>query len=63
MVDYSTWVEAVHEAYKAEGGTYTEGTAADLVQLAAEFWNRNKEELKAIGKREAVRIAREALDV
>lgn len=62
MVSYSEWVSAVHAAYKANGGTYSEGTAADIVQLAAEFWQRNKEELKTIGQREAERLARQRLD-
>jgi hypothetical protein len=63
MVEYSEWIEAVHEAYKTEGGTYDEGTASQLVQIAAEFWQRNKEELKQIGYREAVRLARRSINL
>jgi hypothetical protein len=62
MVTYPEWVKATHEAYKANGGTYSEGTAAEIVEAAAAFWERNKEELKQIAYREAVRIARRALD-
>jgi hypothetical protein len=63
MVEYNEWVKAVHEAYKAAGGTYGSDTAADLVEEAAKFWERNKDELKTIAYREAVRIARRALNV
>jgi hypothetical protein len=63
MVTYEQWVEAVNEAYKAQGGTYVEGTASELIQLAAQFWQRNKEELKTIAYREAVRLAQSNLDV
>lgn len=63
MVSYEQWVKAVHEAYKTEGGTYAEGTASELVQLAARFWQRNKDELKEIAYREAVNLARRSLDV
>lgn len=61
MVSYEEWIEAVNEAYKANGGTYQEDTAARLIEEAAAFWNRNKEELKTIAYREAVRIAERAL--
>lgn len=63
MVTYEQWVEAVNEAYKAEGGTYVEGTAAELIQLAAEFWNRNSEQLKSIAYQEAVRLAQQNMNV
>lgn len=63
MVDYSEWVKAVHEAYKEKGGTYDEDTASEIVQIAAEFWQRNKEELKQIAYREAVRLAKKRLNV
>jgi len=63
MVDYSNWVKAVHEAYRAEGGTYAEGTASEIVQIAAEFWNQNKDELRDLAYREAVRLARRSLEV
>lgn len=63
MVTYEQWVQAVNEAYKAQGGTYAEGTAAELIQLAAEFWQRNKEELEYIAYREAVQLARQSLNV
>lgn len=61
MVDYSEWIEAVNEAYKSLGGTYGENTAARLIEEAAAFWQRNKEELKTIAYREAVRIAEREL--
>lgn len=63
MVSYDEWVQAVNEAYKALGGTYDEDTASRLIQLAADFWQRNKEELKTIAYREAERLAEEVLDV
>lgn len=63
MVTYEQWVEAVNEAYKAQGGSYVEGTAAELIQIAAEFWQRNKEELKTIAYREAVQLAQQNMDV
>lgn len=63
MVEYDRWVEAVHEAYQALGGSYDGDTAAELVEIAARFWNRNKEELKKIAYREAVRLAERKLNV
>lgn len=63
MVEYDTWVSVVHEAYQNQGGTYDEATAAEIVQLAAEFWQRNKDELKQIARREALRIAEDAISV
>lgn len=63
MVTYTEFIEAGHEAYQEMGGTYQEDTAAELVQLLAEFWQRNKEELIEIGKREAKRIIKRNLDV
>lgn len=63
MVSYEEWVQAVNEAFKALGGVYDEDTASELIQLAADFWQRNKEELKTIAYREAERLAEEVLDV
>lgn len=63
MVTYTEFVEAGHEVFQEQGGTYGEDTAAELVELLAEFWNRNKDELIEIGKREAKRIIRRNLDV
>jgi len=63
MVDYTTFIELGHEVYKEKGGTYQEGTAADLVQTLAAFWSRNKEELKTIGRREAKRVIERNLSV
>jgi len=63
MVDYTTFIELGHEVYKEKGGTYQEGTAAELVEVLAGFWSRNKQELKTIGRREAKRIIQQNLNV
>lgn len=63
MVDYTTFIELGHEVFKEKGGTYQEDTAAELVEILAAFWQRNKEELKTIGRREAKRIIDENMDV
>jgi len=63
MVEYSEWIKAVHTAYKRQGGTYDEDTAADLVEVAAQFWQENKEQLIELAFDAAVRVAIEALDV
>jgi hypothetical protein len=63
MVDYSDWVKAVNEAYVQQGGVYDEDTAAELIEIAARFWQRNKSELKTIAYREAVRLAERKLNV
>lgn len=63
MVSYTEFIEAGHEVYQEKGGRYQEGTAAELVQLLAEFWQRNKEQLKAIGYREAKRVIDRNLNV
>lgn len=63
MVDYTTFIEIGNEVYKEKGGTYSEDTAAELIQVLGEFWSRNKEELKQIGRREAKRIIERNLNV
>lgn len=63
MVEYSEWVEAVHKAYQKQGGTYDGDTAARLVELAAEFWEENKEEVLELAFEAAVRLAMDKLDV
>lgn len=63
MVEYNEWTRAVHEAYQSLGGTYDGDTAAELIEIAAGFWERNKEELKRIAYREAVRLAENKLNV
>jgi hypothetical protein len=52
MAEYTDVVEAINASHKAQGGTYTEDTASTLIQLAADFYNRNKEEIDTITKRE-----------
>jgi len=61
MVTYSEWTEAVHTAYKEQGGQYNEGTAAELTSLAADFWNQNKEQLLELAFRSAIEVAKRAL--
>ena len=63
MVDYTTFVELGHEVYQEKGGTYEEGTAAELVEILAGSWQRNKAELKTIGRREAHRTIDRNLNV
>lgn len=58
MAEYTDVVEVMNEVHKEKGGTYQEDTAAEIIQLAAEFYNRNKEELEAIGRRELKRQIR-----
>jgi len=43
------------------GGTYTEGTAPDLTEQAAQFWQENKEELIELAFAAAVEVAKRAL--
>lgn len=62
MVEYTEWIELGHEVYKAKGGTYGSDTAAELVEELAAFWERNKEELLVIGRREARRILERQLE-
>jgi hypothetical protein len=61
MVNYEQWISAVHTAYKQQGGTYQQDTASRLVQLAAEFWQQNKEELLGLAFDAAVRVAKRSL--
>jgi hypothetical protein len=61
MVTYNEWTEAVHTAYKQMGGTYTEGTAPDLTEQAAAFWEANKEQLLELAFAAAVEVAKQAL--
>lgn len=63
MVTYSEFISVGHEAYQELGGTYDEDTAAELVEILARFWQRNREELTTIGKREAKRIVKKNLNV
>lgn len=58
MVTYTDVVEVMNEVHREKGGTYGEGTAVEIVQLAAEFWQRNKEELVEIGKTELKNLIR-----
>jgi len=62
MVSYTEWTTAVHDAYKAAGGTYpTQGVVQALTRAAADFWERNKEELKGLAVDAAVTVARELM--
>lgn len=63
MVEYTEWVSLGHEVYKAKGGTYDGDTAAELVQVLARFWNRNREELISIGQNEARNILENQLQL
>lgn len=64
MVTYTEWTKAVHTAYQQMGGTYEDETIVQrLTELAAEFWNENKEELIEIAFDAAVKLARRVLDV
>lgn len=55
MAEYTDVVELMNEVHKEKGGTYGEDTAATIIQLAAEFYNRNKEEIDTITRRELKR--------
>jgi hypothetical protein len=63
MVEYTEWIEIGNEVYQAKGGTYGENTAVELIEELADFWNRNREELITIGRREARRIIEDQLQV
>lgn len=63
MVEYTEWIEAVHEAFQRQGGTYNEDTAAELVEIAGEFWQENKEELIELAFDAAIRVAMRQLNV
>jgi len=55
MAEYTDVVDLMNEVHKAKGGTYGDGTAVEIVQLAAEFYNRNKDEIQSITRRELKR--------
>lgn len=55
MASYTDVVDLMNEVHKEKGGSYGEGTAVEIVQLAAEFYNRNEEEIKTITRRELKR--------
>lgn len=55
MATYTDVVDLMNEVHKEKGGTYAEGTAVEIVQLAAEFYNRNEEEINSITRRELKR--------
>lgn len=52
MATYQDVVDLINEVHKDKGGTYTEATAVEIIQLAADFYNRNEEEIKAMTRRE-----------
>jgi len=55
MAEYTDVVDLMNEVHKEKGGTYGEGTAVEIVQLAADFYNRNQEEINSITRRELKR--------
>jgi len=63
MVTYTEFVQLGHEVYKQKGGTYRDGTAADLVQTFAEYWSQNKTELKEMNRAEARQVFERNLSV
>lgn len=64
MVDYTEWTEAVHTAYQDLGGTYDDQSVVQrLTELAAQFWNENKQELLELAFDAAVKLAKRVLDV
>lgn len=64
MVSYTQWTEAVHEAYKAAGGTYPSGNSVvqALTRAAADFWNRNKDQLLDLAVDGVQTVARELVN-
>lgn len=62
MAEYTEVVEVMNEVHKEKGGTYDEDTAARIIQLAAEFYQRNKSEIESITKRELKRQIRKVYE-
>lgn len=63
MAEFSTLVSAVHRIYQDMGGDYGEGTAPELMQVAAAVRSSNADELRAAADRTdvVVRILSEAI--
>lgn len=61
MVEYVDWVRAVHKAYKQNGGVYESDTAEEIVSIAADYWEENKERILRLAFEAAVRFAEEIL--
>jgi hypothetical protein len=64
MVSYTEWTRIGHEVYKAKGGTYTgEGSATDVTETLAEFWQQNTGRLRSASSSEARQIAEQNMAV
>lgn len=64
MVSYPEWTGIVHEAYKSMGGDYgTSGRSVSqaVTRAAAEFWQRNKAQIKALAVDAARELARQLI--
>lgn len=45
MAEYTDVVAAINAVHKSKGGTYQEGTAVEIVELAAGYYRQNKQEV------------------
>ena len=45
MAEYTDVVAAINAVHKSKGGTYDEGTAVEIVELAAGYYRQNTEEV------------------
>lgn len=63
MLSYPEWTEAVHDAYKSNGGVYEgRGTAQELTKYASEWWESNKGQIQRMSQAEAERAAGSMLE-
>jgi len=63
MVEYSVWIEVGNEVFKAKGGVYGDETATELIQVLADYWNENKDELRSMSRSQAKNVAQANLQV
>lgn len=62
MVDFPTTVRLVHASYEELGGEYgSEDVAQDLMGIAGELWQENKEQLREMAEEAAKEAIKEAL--
>jgi hypothetical protein len=52
MAEYTDVVAVMNQVHKEKGGTYSEGTAVEIVQLASTFYNQKQEEIDTMGRQE-----------
>jgi len=55
MAEYTDVVDLMNQVHKEMGGSYDGDTAVEIVQLAAQYYNSNEQEISTMTRRDLYR--------